>query len=150
MTMDRQLSLFDEQNTAISQIAGFDVVLKAAMSRAAAESPYSRAEIADRMTALAQRSGRRLTGGNAKSISLDTLEKWLNPESDQLPPTRAVNVFMHVCGVSPLAAWAAGHGCGIMTPKDRKLRDLAEKKLTIQRATLEARALETQLKEEMK
>ena len=147
--MSTQLSLFDEQSTAISQIAGFDVVLKAAMNRAAAESRHSRAEIVERMNALSQRAGRRLTGGNAKSISLDTLEKWLNPESDQLPPTRAVNVFMHVCGTSPLAAWAAGHGCGIMTPKDKKLRDLAEKKITLQRVAAEARRLESQLKEEM-
>jgi hypothetical protein len=149
--MSTQLSLFDDHNAAISQIAGFDVVLKAAMNRAAAASPHSRAEIVKRMNELSQRAGRRLTGGNAKSISLDTLEKWLNPESDQVPPTRAVNVFMHACGsIEPLAAWAGGHGCGLMTPKDKKLRDFAEKKITLQRVAAEARRLESQLKEDLR
>jgi hypothetical protein len=147
--MNRQLSLFDERNLAISQIAGFDVVLKAAMNRAAAASPYSREQIVERMNALSQAAGRRLTSGNAKGISLAVLEKWLSPESDQLPPTRAVNVFLHVCGVGPLEAWAEGLGCGIMTPKDKKLRDLAETKLHIQRAAAKARRLETELKEEL-
>ena len=147
--MHRQLSLFDDENRTVSQIAGFDVLLKAAMNRAAAASPLSREQIVAKMNALSQAAGRRLTSGNAKSISLAVLEKWLSPESDQLPPARAVNVFMHVCGVAPLEAWAAGHGCGIMTPKDKKLRDLAEKKLRIQRATAEARRLETELKEEI-
>ncbi|MDR1946621.1 MAG: hypothetical protein LBQ51_05585 [Desulfovibrio sp.] len=148
--MHRQLSLFDADNAIISQIAGFDSLLKASMNRAAAASPYSREQIVERMNALSLQAGRKLTGGNAKNISLPTLEKWLNPESDQLPPTRAVNVFMHACGtLAPLEAWAGGHGAGIMTPKDKKLRDLAEKKLTIQRAAAEARRLETQLKEEL-
>ena len=148
--MNRQLSLFDEQNAAVSQIAGFDVLLKAAMNRAAAASRYSREEIVDKMNALSQAAGRRLTSGNAKSISLAVLEKWLSPESDQVPPARAINVFMHVCGVAPLEAWAAGHGCGIMTPRDKKLRDLAEKKLHIQRTAAEARRLEADLKEELR
>ena len=147
--MHRQLSLFDDENRAVSQIAGFDVILKAAMNRAAAASPLSREQIVAKMNALSQAAGRRLTSGNAKSVSLAVLEKWLSPESDQLPPARAVNVFMHVCGVAPLEAWAAGHGCGIMTPRDKKLRDLAEEKLNIQRAAVRARRLETELKEEI-
>jgi hypothetical protein len=148
--MNRQLSLFDADNVAISQIAGFDAVIKAAMNRAAAASPHSRAQIVERMNDLSQRAGRRLTGGNAKAISLDTLEKWLSPESEQVPTLRAVNVFMHACGsILPLEAWAGGHGCSIMTPKDRKLRDLAEKHLTARRAGAEARRLEAELKEDL-
>jgi hypothetical protein len=146
--MRRQLSFFDAENTAISQIAGFDTVLKAAMNRAAADSPLSRDQILEKMNDLSLRAGRRLTGGNAKKISLDTLEKWLNPESDQVPTARAVNVFMHACNtVLPLEAWAGGHGCGLMSPKDRKLRDLAEKQMLARRTAAEARRLESELKE---
>jgi hypothetical protein len=141
--------LFDADNTITASIAGFDALLKAAMHRAAAASPYSRVQIVERMNALSLAAGRRLTSGNAKTISLDTLEKWLNPESDQLPPTRAVNVFMHVCGISPLEAWAGLHGCALMTPKDRRFRDLGERKLRMQREAREVRRLEDELKEDL-
>ena len=148
--MSRQLSLFDADNAATASIAGFDALLKAAMNRAAAASSYSRQQIVERMNALSLAAGCRLTGGNAKIISLDTLEKWLNPASDQLPTTRAVHVFMLACGTTaPLAAWAGLHGCSIMTPKDRRLRDLGEKKLRMQREAREVRRLEEELKEEV-
>jgi hypothetical protein len=37
-----------------------------------------------------------------------------------------------------------------MTPKDRKLRDLAEKQLAARRAGAEARRLEAELKEDLR
>ena len=148
--MSRQLSLFEADNAVTASIAGFDALLKAAMNRAAAASTYSRQQIVERMNVLSLAAGRRLTGGNAKSISLDTLEKWLNPESDQLPPTRAVHVFMLACGTTaPLEAWAGLHGCAIMTPKDKRLRDLGEKKLRMQRVAREVKRLEEELKEDV-
>lgn len=144
--MNRQLSLFDAENTATASIAGFDAVIKASMNRAAVSSQYSRQQLVDRMNSLSQAAGRRLTGGNAKSISLDTLEKWLNPESDSTPTLRAVHVFMLACGsTDPLEAWAGLHGCAIMTQKDRRLRDLGEKKLRIQRDAREVKRLEDEL-----
>ena len=149
--MSRQLSLFETENAATASIAGFDAVLKAAMNRAAAASPYSRPHLVDRINELTRASGIRLTRGNAKSISMDTLEKWLNPESDQVPTTRAVHVFMLACGsTAPLVAWAGLHGCSIMTPGDRLKRDWAEKKLRIRRETKEAQQLEQQIEEELK
>jgi hypothetical protein len=149
--MSRQLSLFESDNVVTASIAGFDALLKASMNRAAAASPYSRPQIVERMNALSQAAGRRLTGGNAKIISLDTLDKWLNPESDQQPTTRAINVFMHACATTaPLEAWAGLHGCSIMTPRDKRFRDLGEKKLRMQREAREVRRLEETLKEEMK
>lgn len=148
-SMSQQLSLFEAENIATASIAGFDAVLKAAMNRAASSSPYSRQQIVERMNALSQAAGRRLTSGNARSISVDTLDKWLSPESDQVPTTRAVNVFMHVCGVSPLEAWAGLHGCSIMTPTDKNLRDFGEKKLRMQQEARSLKLLEESLKKEV-
>ncbi len=149
--MSRQLSLFEAENAITASIAGFDAVLKAALNRAVAASPYKRAHLVDRINALIRPAGVRLTQGNAKTISLDTLEKWLNPESDQVPTTRAVHVIMIACGsVEPLAAWAGLLGGGIMTAKDKRLRDLAEKNLTIKRAAKEAKRLEQQIEEDLK
>lgn len=146
--MNRQLSLFDNDNKKVAYIAGFASFICAAMNRAAATSPYSRQQIVDRMNRLSQAAGKRLTQGNAKSISLDTLEKWLNPESGQNPGLLATEVFMQaVETIEPIESWLGLHGCDVMSPKDKKLRDLGEKKLRQKRVAEEVRQLEQQLQE---
>lgn len=118
-----QLYLFEHESSAASAAAssGISGLIRAAMHRAAAAAPYSRAQIVERMNRLALASGKRMTSGKAKGISLDTLEKWLNPESDAVPPLQAVDIFMRAVGTTaPLEAWAASFGCGLMTPQQAK------------------------------
>ena len=147
----RQLSLFEAENMAIAGIAGFTSYIRSAMNRAAAASPYSRQQIVDRMNALALAAGVRLTQGKAKTITLDTLEKWLNPASDHVPGLLAVEVFMRALGaVEPLAAWLALHGAEVMTGKDKMLRDLGEAKLRQKHTARKAARIEQQLEEEWK
>jgi hypothetical protein len=146
--MPRQLSLFDAENRGITGIAGITVLIRAAMNRAAAASPYSREQIVERMNRLAQAAGKRMTQGSAKTISLDTLDKWLNPESDNVPSLVAVEVFMRAVGdTAPLAVWLEAHDCAIMTAEDRVLRDLGKNQLKKRRCAEEARALELKIKE---
>lgn len=145
--MHRQLSLFDSENLTVSHIAGFTAVMRAAMNRAAAASPYSRQQIVDRMNDLAGAAGKRLTQGNARKISLETLEKWLNPESDHVPGLLAVEVFMRaVGGAAVLETWAALHNCEIMNHEDRMYRDLGRLSLKRKSDAEAARELEAQLK----
>ena len=149
--MTRQLSFFEGENQSLASIAGLTVLIRAAMNRAAAASPYSREQIVDRMNHLTAMAGKQLTGGKAKKISLDTLEKWLNPESDHVPSILAVEVFMRATEtIDPLGAWLGQHGCAVMTPKDKKLRDLGEKKFRQKQVAREVTQLEQQLQEVMK
>lgn len=120
--MDGQLSLFDADNKAVSSVCGLTGLIRTAMNRAAAASPYSRAQIVERMNRIALTSGKRMTQGKAKTISLDTLEKWLNPEADVVPSLLAVEIFMRaVNSLAPLEAWLDLHQCEVMTPPKRKL-----------------------------
>jgi len=98
------------------------------MNQCAAQCGLSRDQIVDRMNKVAARSGVTLTRGNAKSVKVTTLEKWLNPaNTDHLPSIIAVNVFcLAVDNIAPLSAMLNLHGCGVMTPEDKKLRDYAE------------------------
>lgn len=130
-----QLGLFEENGRLPLVVAGLVASIKAAMNKAAANSPLSRAQIVDRMNTLAQDAGVRLTKGNAKSISEDTLAQWLNPlEHGHTPSLLAVNVFCLALGnVSPLAAQLEAQGCSVMDAEDRRYRDYG-------RACVKARA----------
>lgn len=137
----RQLSLFDADNADLAGIVGLTPLVRAAMNRAAAESSLSRAQIADRMNELAKRSGKRMTQGSARTISVDTLEKFLNPEADFVPSLQAVDMFMRAVGdMAPLSAWLSLHGCEVMTDEDRYFRDIGK-------ATLEKEAAADRLRQ---
>ena len=129
--MNRQLSLFEDENRSIAHLAGFTAMIRAAMNRAAAASPWSRAEIVDRMNRLILLSGKRVTQGNAKKISIETLEKWLSPEGEYTPSIQALEVFMSALagcegGLAPLEAWVSLHNCELLTEQDRYYRDLGK------------------------
>ena len=143
----RQLSLFEQENKAIAYIAGFTTLIKASMNSAAAASPYSRQQILERMNALTRQAGIRLTAGKAKVISIDTLDKWLTPESGAVPTLLAVEVFMLAAdSVAPLESWLQLHNCDVMTPEAKMLRDLGEAKLAQKASAEKARALENKIK----
>ncbi|MBF0311726.1 MAG: hypothetical protein HQL56_19620, partial [Magnetococcales bacterium] len=72
---------------------------KEALNRATRESGLSRAQILDKLNAVAGRYGINLAAGNAGKLSLETLEKWLNPEAEaHVPPLKALPVLMRVIG----------------------------------------------------
>ena len=121
--------------------------VKSAMNRAASRCGLSRDEIADRMNQIAQDAGVSLSRGNAKRVTLATLEKWLNPANmEHQPSILALNVFcMAVKSAEPLAVMLRPHGCGVMTPQDKKLRDYAEAILAEREAKKRKKQLELKL-----
>ena len=148
--MGSQLSLFDAENRAAAASNGVTGLLRAAMNRAAAESPYSRAQIVERMNRLALASGKRMTSGKARGISLDQLEKWLNPESDAVPGLQAVDVFMRAVGTAaPLGAWAVTLGLRVVTPKQFRTLQWAEDELSRKKKAKAHKRLEEELLQEV-
>lgn len=123
--MQRQLSLIED----IAQLAGALPAIKAAM-RAVAGDPEGagRKALPDKINAIARASGVKLTGGNARAISEDTLHKWLSPSDESHPPSiHAVLAFYLATGSdAPLRAMLQSVGLDVMTKKDKKLRDLGE------------------------
>lgn len=129
-------------------LAGFVASLKASMNRAAADHPrLSREEILDLMNALAANAGVSITGGNAKSLSMATFEKWLSPsDREHVPSVLAVNVFCLATGDHrPLHVQLGLHGFGVLTDEDRRLRDYARAIIEEKTARKRKKALEAKL-----
>ena len=118
----RQVSLFDDDH---GRLSGLLPAMRAAMNRAAGEDEDGRKLLVDRINAVARDAGIRLTAGNAKVISKDTLDKWLNPnDRDHTPSILAVAVFCRATKeAAPLRALLRALGLDVMTEEDCKLRD---------------------------
>ena len=116
----RQASLFDH----CAPLASAMPAIKAAM-RAVAGAPEGegRKALPDKINAVASASGVRLTAGNTRAISKDTLDKWLSPSDESHPPSiLAVLVFCLATDDSaPLRAMLRSVGLDVMTAEDRKV-----------------------------
>lgn len=148
-----QLSLFDNEQVkiSISRITGIEKVICAAMNKAAEESLFSREQILERMNDLARSAGIRLTGGNAKSISIHTLEKWLNPNADHIPSLRAIEVFMQACqSFEPLDAWLREHDLKLMDDEAKLYHDYGKSRILQEKASKKARNLKSKLEDSLK
>ncbi|OIO05277.1 MAG: hypothetical protein AUJ49_01550 [Desulfovibrionaceae bacterium CG1_02_65_16] len=119
----RQASLFDDDDH--GRLSGLLPATRAAMNRAAGADETGRKLLVDRINAVAQAAGVRLTAGNAKAISKDTLDKWLNPnDRDHTPGILALAAFcVATREVSPLRELLHALGLDVMTDEDRRLRD---------------------------
>lgn len=126
MGREIRLSLLDD-GSVTAKVAGLIPAIKFAMQRAISETRpvLSREQVLDRMNRIAREAGVKLTMGNARKLALPTLEKWLNPgDREHLPSILALHVFCLAVGsLTPFAFLLGLHGCGLMTPDDRKLRD---------------------------
>jgi hypothetical protein len=140
----RQDCLFDNLST---QMAGLVKRVKAEMQESVRRSGLSRHQVLDRMNAVAQTAGIRLTTGNSKSLGLATLEKWLNPSNtDQIPGILAINVLCAVLhDIASIEVQLAIHGCEAMTEQDRLERDYGRACLAMREARRRKRDLEANL-----
>jgi hypothetical protein len=140
----RQLSLFDDHSADLAMLMAR---VKSAMNQSAMRCGASRDEIADRMNEIAKSAGVSLSRGNAKSVTLATLEKWLNPaNAEHVPSILAVNVFcLATKSTAPLMVMLGLHGCGVMTPEDKKLRDYAKAILAEREARKRKKMMEMEL-----
>lgn len=139
-----QLSLLETSY----QLAGAMAAIRAAM-RATVGAPESegRKALPDRMNAIARQAGVRLTQGNQKNISKDTLDKWLSPSDASHPPSiLAVLAFcLATRDYSPLRVMLQSIGLDVMTPEDRKMCEYARALIEQKRVRRLLRKLEDEL-----
>lgn len=140
----RQASLFDH----CAPLAGAMPAIKAAM-RAVAGAPEGegRKALPDRINAVASASGVRLTVGNARSISKDTLDKWLSPSDESHPPSilAVLAFYLATDDPAPLRAMLRSVGLDIMTGEDRRFRDLGKLDAEMKAARKRKKLLEASL-----
>lgn len=139
----RQVCLFD-----CAPLASAMPAIKAAM-RAVAGAPEGegRKALPDKINAVASASGVRLTTGNVRSISKDTLDKWLSPSDEgHLPSILAVLAFcLATENPAPLRAMLRAVGLDIMTEEDRRFRDLGKLDAEMKAARKRKKMLEASL-----
>lgn len=140
----RQASLFDH----CAPLAGTMPAIKAAM-RAVAGAPEGegRKALPDKLNAVAGASGIRLTAGNVRSISKDTLDKWLSPSDESHPPSilAVLAFYLATDDPAPLRAMLRSVGLDLMTEEDRRFRDLGKLDAEMRAARKRKKALEASL-----
>ena len=117
----QQLNFFDNG----FPLAGVLPAIKASMRRLAGDEGECRKGLVEKINAVAAQSQIPLTGGNCKSLSLDTLNKILSASDTGHPPSilfvlafcRAVNNY------EPVAILARAAGFELMSVEDKKFRD---------------------------
>lgn len=117
----QQLSLFDD----MLNLAGVMPSVKAAMRRIAGEGDECRKGLVDKLNRVAAQEEIRLTGGNAKTISLDTLNKILSPSDTGHPPSlHFILAFWKATkDPAPLRIIVRAAGFELMTDEDKFDRD---------------------------
>lgn len=142
-----QLSLFEYD---YSRLAALMPAVRAAM-RHAAGSPdgVGRKALVDKINAIADSAEVRLTAGRAESISKDVVDKWLSPSDVAHPPSIAAVVAFCIASedFSPLRVivQAYGGGLDLMTPEDRRFRDIGKADFTLKEARKRKKQLEASL-----
>ena len=115
----RQLSLFES----CIPLAGLVPAMRAAMNAAAEKYAEGRKLLVDHINGAAHAANVRLTAGNQKSISKETLDKWLSPaDRDHTPSIMAVAVFCFVTGnIEPVRILARILGLEVITKEEKDL-----------------------------
>ena len=117
--------------------------------RAVAGAPEGegRKALPDKLNAVAGASGIRLTAGNVRSISKDTLDKWLSPSDESHPPSilAVLAFYLATDDPAPLRAMLRSVGLDLMTEEDRRFRDLGKLDAEMRAARKRKKALEASL-----
>lgn len=139
--MQRQLSLFDDY----ASIAGAMPAIRAAMRKVAGDPDGDgRKALPDRINTIAHNSGVSLTNGNKRSVSKETLDKWVSPSDKDHPPS--ILALLAFCAATkshePLRAMLRCLGLDVMTEDDRKLCEYARAILKQKEARKQIKRLE--------
>lgn len=119
----RQLSLLTPDTSDHAHLAGLLPAIRGAMRRAAgADEGEGRKALVESINRLAHDGGVRLTTGNSKTITKDTLDKWLSPSDTTHPPSLlAIIIFcLAVQDVSPLKLMLKAAGLHIATAEEMR------------------------------
>jgi len=141
--LSRQLSIFDVPNLDV------DAGIKEAMRFSLSASRMSREKLLDEMNRLARRHGIVLTKGNGQELTLDTLEKWLNPNAaGYMPSIKALMVFMAVLNKTSqdiLTKIVAPLGLKVISAQESKLLEWAKEYHAVKKAQKRMKRLESEL-----
>lgn len=145
----RQMHLFEDET---NSLAGVLSAIRAAMNNAAGGSEEGRKLLVDRLNGIASTANVRLTSGNNKIISKDTLDKWLSPSDKDHPPSilALVALCMATKDVGAIRALLRPLGLDVMTKEDRLLRDYGRACIENKSRAKAKRRLEEELLEGLK
>jgi len=116
------------------------------MHRVAKRCGLSREQLVDRMNEIAALGGYRLNR-NARTLSVDVFEKWLNPlERDYVPGLNAIQAFVAATGdPEPIRVAAGIQGFELVGGDDLKILKAAKLDREIQNLKRQKRRLEQEL-----
>ena len=135
----RQLSLIDDEYTTLS---GAMPLIKAALRRVAGdENSEGRKLLVDKINKIARISGVKLTGGNVRAISKDTLDKWLSPSDESHPPSVVAILAFSLAtqNTTPLRVMLRVAGLDVMTEEDRLYAEIGRRSVEAKRKNAEAK-----------
>ena len=140
----RQASLFDHCAPLTSAMPAIMAAMRAVAGAPVGE---GRKALPDKINAVASASGVKLTTGNTRSISKDTLDKWLSPSDESHPPSLLAVLAFCLATESPvpLRAMLRPLGLDIMTEEDRKLCEYARTLIEQKKMRKRLRKLEDEL-----
>lgn len=97
--------------------------VKERMAGAARDCGMSREQLCDALNSLAEKYGVCLVGGRSGRLTMDILEKWLNPaDKEHFPSIKALPVFCAATGsVEPMRAMIEPLGWQIIGDQDARL-----------------------------
>lgn len=141
-----QLSLFDNSFA----LAGVLPEVKAAMRRIVGVDDCRKAFV-DKLNAVAAQAQIALTGGNVKSVSLDTLNKVLSPSDTSHPPS--LLFILAFCNAAsnyePLNIIARAVGYELMTREDKMRIEIVKAEMEEKAAKKRKNSLKKLLEERM-
>ena len=117
--MSRQLSLFE----CSIPLSGVLPAVRVAMNRAAGADTEGRKRLVDKINNLAMGAGVKLTAGNTRGISKDTLDKWLSPADRDHPPSvlAVVALCLAIDDFEAIAVLARVGGLKVITADEEKI-----------------------------
>ncbi len=142
----RQGSLLDDTQVALS---GLIPTLRASLGLALGQDEEGRKRLVDRLNMLCAQAGIKLTAGNARSVSKDTVDKWVSPaDRDHTPSVLAVvAVCMVTKNAEPLRLLARACGLDVITQDERDILEYAKAELEEEAARKRKHALRKRLNE---
>lgn len=146
----QQGSLFDhtaDECSGITGIAGFMPIIRAGMNRVAAGSEAGRKLLVDGINKVARREGITITPGGGKSITIQQLNKWLQPqEAGHAPSYNAVFCFcLATRDFSPLQPIFAAFGLTVIQKSELRFLEYGKECIGVKKSKAKMKALENDL-----
>lgn len=133
-------------------LSGLLPAVRAALNNAVGQDGEGRKTFVDRINSLATQAGVRLTAGNSRSASKDTLDKWFSPSDRDHPPSilALAAICMETNDPAPLRVLAKACGFDVVTLDERDILEFAKADLAVEAALQRRKVCKLRLKEALK